>query len=187
MKCRADLHGDMQSAREIMAPVERRVTNWVLILVSALVIAGSRSLRAANESSAGQNVSTLASNATAFQQAWQGFPPASTNLGGLEVAGTTAATFAADQEITTTEAAALGTGFVNGNYTVLYKPGPTTFVDSAGNTVATTFEFTAIPINVSSGTKAYCSDPTGVFFNSLGTGATPASGAGCNTDGYTSH
>jgi prepilin-type N-terminal cleavage/methylation domain-containing protein len=159
----------------------------VLILVSALVIAGSRSLRAANESSAGQNVSTLASNATAFQQSWQGFPPASTNLGGLEVASTTAATFAADQEVTTVEAAALAAGYVNGNYNILYKPGPTTFVDSAGNTVATTFEFTAVPINVSSGTKAYCSDPTGVFFNSLGTGATPSSGSGCTADGYISH
>jgi hypothetical protein len=159
----------------------------VLILVSALVIAGSRSLRAANESSAGQNVSTLASNATAFQQAWQGFPPAASNMGGLELAATTAATFAADQEITTTEAAALGTGFVSGSYNVLYKPGPITFTDSAGNVVSNTFEVTAIPISVSAGVKAYCSDSTGVFFNSLGTGATASSGSGCQTDGYTSH
>jgi hypothetical protein len=161
----------------------------VLILVSALVVAGSRALRASNESSAGTNVQTLASSATAFQQAWQGFPPAATNMGGLEVAATTAATFAKDQEITTLEAAALGTapGFVNGNYDVLYAPGTTTFTDSSGNVVAATFEFTAIPITVSAGTKSYCSDQTGVFFNSLGITATPASGAGCQTDGYTSH
>jgi prepilin-type N-terminal cleavage/methylation domain-containing protein len=161
----------------------------VLVLVSALVIAGSRALRASDESAAGTNVQTLASSATAFQQAWQGFPPAAANMGGLEVAATTAATFAKDQEITTTEAAALGTapGYVNGGYNVLYAPGATTFTDSAGNTVAATFEFTAIPITIGAGTKAYCSDQTGVFFNNLGTGATPATGGGCNTDGYTSH
>ena len=159
----------------------------VLILVGALVVAGSRSLRASNESAAGQNVQTLASSAAAFQGAWQGFPPASSNMGGLELASTAQATFAADQELTTTEATALATGYTNGNYNIIYKPGANTFTDSAGNVVSTTFEFTAIPNAVSSGTKSYCSDPTGIFFNALGTGATPASGAGCNTDGYTSH
>ena len=138
----------------------------VLILVGALVVAGSRALRASNESAAGQNVSTLASSATAFQGAWQGFPPSAANMGGLEVASSTAATFAKDQEITSTEAAALGTapGYANGNYYILYAPGGTTFVDAAGNTVAATFEFTAIPITTTSGTKAYCSDQTRAYF-----------------------
>jgi len=159
----------------------------VLVLVGVLVPAGIRLLRSSNESAGKQNVTTLAANATSFQSAWQGFPPNSSNMGGLEFASTTAATFAADQEMATAEAAALATNYVNGNYNIVYKPGASTFTDSAGNVVSTSFEFTAIPIVISAGTQAYCSDPTGIFFNALGTGATPASGAGCNTDGYTSH
>ena len=86
----------------------------------------------------------------------------------------------------TAQASKLDAGFTNGAYIITYHAGATTFVDSAGNTVASTFEFTAIPNSVNSGVKAYCSDPSGTWFNQLGTGATIVSGAGCKTDGYLS-
>jgi prepilin-type N-terminal cleavage/methylation domain-containing protein len=156
----------------------------LLIIVGALVVSGGRALRAANESSAAQNVSSLASDEQAFQHGNQGYSPLATNLGGSEVQSTVAATFAADQEVPTALAAKLDAGATNGGYTIIYKAGPTTFVNDAGNTVATTFEFTSIPNSINSGTKAWCSDPSGTWSNNLGTGATPASGAGCKTDGF---
>ena len=161
------------------------VMGIILILVAATTVLASRGIRAANETTAAQNVSTLANNEAAFQHSWQGYSPAGTNLGGGENSSTVAATFAADQEVPTVESNQLDAGYVQSGYTILYKPGAVTFKDSAGNTVSTSFEFTAIPISVSSGTKAECSDPSGVWHNELGVGATPATGAGCKTDGYT--
>ena len=158
----------------------------LLVIVGALVVSGGRALRASQETAAAQNVSSLASDEQAFQHAWQGYSPLATNLGGSETQSTTAATFSADQEVPTAQASKLDAGFTNGAYIVTYHAGATTFVDSASNTVATTFEFTAIPNSVNSGTKAYCSDPSGTWFNQLGTGATIVSGAGCKTDGYLS-
>lgn len=158
----------------------------LLVIVGALIVSGQRAIRAANTTAAQQSVSSLASSAQAFSHAWQGFPTVATQLGGQEVSATTPATFAADQEIPTVEAAVLDGGtYVNGGYTFKYTAGPDTYADSAGNTVAAEFEFTAIPLTTSSGTTAACSDQTGVWVNPTGgTGATVASGAGCHTDGY---
>jgi prepilin-type N-terminal cleavage/methylation domain-containing protein len=158
----------------------------VLILSSAIAFAGGRVARAGRETTAVQNISTLASHEATFSQAWQGYSPAGVNLGGSEVLATVAATFAADQEISTAEAALLDAGYVNAGYSIIYKPGPNTFADSTGNTVSSSFEFTAIPTAIAQGTKAFCSDPSGSWFNTLGVGATVATGAGCKTDGYLS-
>jgi prepilin-type N-terminal cleavage/methylation domain-containing protein len=157
----------------------------VLVLVSALVVSGARAARASRETSAAQSVATLASVEQNFEHAWQGFSPLGTNLAGSELAGTTPATFAADEDLSTTQANALDAGFTQNGYKIIYKAGPTTFTDSSGNTVSNSFEFTAIPTNTSD-IKSYCADPTGVWFNTLGTGATIATGAGCKTDGYIS-
>lgn len=156
----------------------------VLILVGGIAFAGSRVARAGRETTAAQNVATLASHEATFSHAWQGYSPLATNLGGSESSATAAATFAADQEIPTAQASQLDAGYVNGNYKIVYKPGPNTFTDSAGNVVASSFEFTAIPVDIAAGTKAYCSDPSGTWFNTLGTGATSASGGGCKNDSY---
>ena len=160
----------------------------LLVIVGALIVSGQRAIRAANTTASQQSVSSLASSAQAFSHGWQGFPTLATQMGGQEVSATTAATFAADQEIPTAEAALLDGGtYVNGGYKFSFKAGPDTFVDSAGNTVSAEFEFTAIPISISSGTTAACSDQTGVWTNPTGgPGATVASGAGCRTDGYLS-
>jgi|SRR5579862_5497680 len=156
----------------------------LLVIVGALVVSGGRAMRASQETAAQQNVSSLASDVQAFQHAWQGYPPLATNLGGSENQSTVAATYAADQEIPTTQANALDAGYTNGGYIITYKAGGTTFNDAAGNAVFPSFEFTAIPNSTNSGTKAACSDPSGVWFNALGTGATVATGAGCKADGF---
>jgi prepilin-type N-terminal cleavage/methylation domain-containing protein len=156
----------------------------VLILVGGIVLAAGRVSRAARETTATQNVTTLATQENTFFHAWQGYSPAATNLGGSELSATTQATFAADQEIPTFEAAQLDAGYTNAGYKIVYKPGTNSFADSAGNTVFSSFEFTGIPQNISD-TKAVCSDVSGTWFNTAGSGATAASGAGCKTDGYT--
>ena len=158
----------------------------LLVIVGASVLAGGRALRASNETAAAQSVTSLAGAENTFSHEWGGYSTVATNLGGSELAATTAATFNADQEISTTQASKLDTGYVNGNYSFVYKSGGTTFTDDAGNQVASSFEFTGIPVGSNSGTRAECSDPSGTWSNTLGTGATPASGAGCKTDGYVS-
>jgi prepilin-type N-terminal cleavage/methylation domain-containing protein len=157
----------------------------LLVLVGIVVLAGSRALRAANESSGSQTVSSIANAESAYQHEWQGFSDKASYLAGSEKIGTTAPTATADQELPTTTATALDTAYVNGNYNFVYKPVVPAFTDSAGQQVDTDFEVTGVPTSTSSGVKAFCASSTGVWFNTLGTGATPASGAGCATDGYT--
>lgn len=157
----------------------------VLILVAGLVVSSARAMRASRETAAAQNVATLANDEQAFQHAHSGYSPLATNLGGSENSATLSATFAADQEVPTFEATALDAGYTTSGYIVTYKSGATTFVNADGNTVSNAFEFTAIPNAVGNGTKSFCSDPSGSWYNELGTGATVSSGAGCKTDGYT--
>lgn len=158
----------------------------VLILVGGVAYSANRLARSARESTATGNVNVLADHENTFYHEWQGYSPLAVNMKGSELSGTTQAIFAADEELPTSEASLLDAGYVNGGYTILYKAGPITFVDSAGNTVSTSFEFTGIPQNISD-TKAVCADPSGTWFNTLGTAAIPASGGGCAADGYASH
>jgi prepilin-type N-terminal cleavage/methylation domain-containing protein len=158
----------------------------VLILVGGIVLAASRVARAARETTASENVTQLANQENTFFHEWQGYSPLATNLAGSELSATTQATFSADQELPSVEANALDAGYTNGGYKITYKAGGGSFADGAGNTVYSSFEFTAIPQNISD-VKATCSDPSGSWYNSLGTGATPASGSGCKQDGYLSH
>lgn len=155
----------------------------VLILIGGLLYAANRVMAASRQTTAAQSVTNMATAEQTFSHGWEGYSPLATNLGGSEKSQTQAASYTLDQELPSTEAASLDTAFVNGGYTFVYKAGGTAFNDTAGDSVNPIFEFTAVPINISD-PKAYCSDPSGTWFNALGTGATPASGAGCKADGF---
>lgn len=154
----------------------------VTILLSAFSLIAMRAIKSGNETSALSSVKSISDMQAAYQKQWGGFSPNASSLGGAENAATTATTWTADQEMTSTEALAIDTGLVRSGYTLLYHNSGAVFAGNGAATgVYTNFEITAIPLSNNQGTRSFCVDSSGTYYRADAAG-TPASGAGCVTD-----
>src|ERR1700691_1459994 len=157
----------------------------ILVIVAIAVPSYLASVTTAHQTAATENLKTMSSSVAAYQSQTRVFPALAANMGNAENSVTVGSTCAANEEMKTAVATGWDAGIVQANYTMLYKAGGTTTTSSLGCAGNTLWEATAVPLDVTSGTAAFCADPNGLSQTPSGTAGTPASGAGCQADGYT--
>lgn len=165
--------------------IELLIVVAIILVIAAIAIPSLLKARAAgNNASAAGSLRGWNSSVANFISQHSIAPATASLMGGAEngvstVVCAAGACTGADGEIDTTTAAALDSGLARSGFTFQYKLG----------TNSNQYDITAVPISLTapaSGSDSYCIDPTGIYHTgSATTPGTTASGAGCNTDGYT--
>lgn len=142
----------------------------------------------ADEKSAITSLRTLDADAQTYTSEYGLFPASATAFAGSEnSASGTVPLCSASLQLPTADAALLQAGtYLKNGYTLKYASagGGTAVLTAGGCLGATSEEITAIPVTAGqTGSISMCIDGSGAW--TVNGAGTPASGAGCKTDGYT--
>jgi type IV pilus assembly protein PilA len=165
--------------------IELLVVVAIILIITAIAIPSLLRARVrGNDTHAAASVRGYGNAVNLYSSDWSTYPLAATNLAGAELGNTATPTCAGGQELPTGVANVLGAGFTANGYIFTYQA-LGTLTGRATCAGAATWDITGIPVGGSStnGNDAFCMDATGLYHMNAPSG-TPATGAGCKTDGY---